>query len=140
MFHFRPGIKLFKSRFRPRTQHFKSRFRPGIQLFNFRFIWIPGLKRTQNWEAEFQVYFKKSYVFSKTKKDKDLEFVKTCHEQAIYFTLGISFVLCKIGNQYLKFQLQNSANTKTFISQYFWKWTNVNPKNFFSRTATASKL
>ena len=39
---------------------FKSRFRPGIKLFKSRFIWIPGLNQTLNWEAEFQVYFKKS--------------------------------------------------------------------------------
>ena len=37
--------------------------RPGIKLFKSRFIWIPGLKQTWNWEAECQVYFKKSPIF-----------------------------------------------------------------------------
>ena len=48
-FKFRPGIQLFK-----------HRFRLGIKLSKSRFIWIPGLKQTWNWEAEFQVYFNKS--------------------------------------------------------------------------------
>ena len=39
------------------------KFRPGIQLFKSRFIWIPGLKQTWNWEAEFQVFFNKSHVY-----------------------------------------------------------------------------
>ena len=56
-------IQVFKSRFRPGIQLLKSRFRPGIQLFKSRFISIPGLKQTWNWEAEFQVYFKKSKVW-----------------------------------------------------------------------------
>ena len=50
-FKCRPGIKFFK-----------TRFRPGIKLFKSRCIWIPGLKQTWNWEAEFQVYFNKSFV------------------------------------------------------------------------------
>ena len=50
-FKFRPGIQLVK-----------YRFRPGIKLFKSRFFWIPGLKQTWNWEAEFQVYFNKSIV------------------------------------------------------------------------------
>ena len=50
-FKFRPGIKFFK-----------SRFRPEIELFKSRCIWIPGLKQTWNWEAEFQVCINKSIV------------------------------------------------------------------------------